>query len=211
MQADALCKVRPYAYHLTAQIHLEQLRGSMRLDSAESLCLTAGRSEILKQRRLVAERLVVDGNAILIRDQRPLLESKMDLCGRCFADLLADINRRVFFWAGKADSPGPYGKAHFRHYGGESPILLRIPMADLLKAGQPELCRYNSGSPRHRSGKPSRRGSDTFVGLADWTAPASRVVEVTFVGGVALPPSTEWGASPLGSWHHLSHVPTARA
>src|SRR5688500_6150292 len=131
MDAAALVRTRPYAYHLTARAHLQPLQSHGRLDSAERLCTSAGRTDLLKHRRLRAEHVVRDGACILIRDQRPLHESKMDLDGRLFADLLADINRRVFFWAGKKDGPGAYCEAHFGRYAAESPIVLRILMADL--------------------------------------------------------------------------------
>ena len=124
----------------------------------------------------------------------------MDLGEWLFNDLLADITRRVFFWAGRVTGAGSHGEAHFERYSEESPIVLRVPMADLLAEGGAELCRYNSGSPRHSpmngKGRPSPRGADTFVSIAEWRHRPSAVVEVTFVGGVRLPHSTEWGRWP---------------
>ena len=80
-------------------------------------------------------------------------------------------------------------------------------MAELLQAGDPYLCRYNSGLPRHTpvdgSARASPRGPDTFVPIAKWELSASRVVEVTFLNSVELPKSTRWGDGPSGPWHFL--------
>jgi hypothetical protein len=135
----------------------------------------------------------------------------MELGSHTFQALLADINRRVFFWAGRHDGPGAHGKAHFNRYASEAPIILRVPMADLLREGDPELCRYNSGSPRHTLvrgvARPSPRGSGTFVPLAEWQERPSKVIEVTFLNSVALPGSTEWADRPTGAWHPLFIAP----
>ena len=81
-------------------------------------------------------------------------------------------------------------------------------MADLLNAGEPYLCRYNSGSPRHTPvkgvGRPSPRGRDTFVPITKWSLPVRRVVEITFVNSLDLPRSTQWGDSLAGPWQLLS-------
>jgi hypothetical protein len=145
----------------------------------------------------------LDGDPIVICDQKPLKRGAMDLGRRSERQLLDDLNRRVFLWAGRTAGPGRYGDTHFQRYQREStPVMLRFPM-DAVDVRQAELCRYNSGAPRRWNGEPSPRGADTFVPFGRWDGVPSGVVEVTFIGWIALPQSTQWTRDPSKGWRCL--------
>jgi hypothetical protein len=115
--------------------------------------------------------------------------------GHTQTELLEFLNCRVFFWCGNNERPTRYGERLFssdRVY--SSDAILRIPFVDLLdqnKAATPYFCRYNSGGPRSVSGRKSPRGSTTFLTAEEWAYRASDVVEVSFVGSVWLPETTQ--------------------
>ena len=125
----------------------------------------------------------------MLRDQAPLREGNAALDGGwTFADLVEDLNGRVFFWPGTERRPIPDGQRHFERYADESIAVLMVDTTALFAAnGGATFCRYNSGSPRWSGGRPSPRGPGTFVAAADAPFTAGQVVEVTFRNTVVLP------------------------
>jgi hypothetical protein len=127
-----------------------------------------------------------------------------------FERVIEDLNHRVFFWPGTQNGPNDHGRRHFARYLAERPLLIRVSTPDLIAVNaplKPEFCRYNSGSPRHSNGKPSPRGSNTFVPAAQFAGTSSDVVELTFRGTVLLPPRWYTGSAPGGPWKsvHADH------
>ena len=166
-----------------------------------------GREELMRKRRPGPERLTINGETIVLRDQGPLHAGHAKFPkGYTFEDLVENLNRRVFFWPGNSKTPIPYGLRHFQHYRKEKPILLRIKLQSLLDNNPrqvPLFCRFNSGSPRTSYALKSPRGPNTFVSAADFCEAPSSVVEVTFDHELTIPPDTEFGTRPTGPWQPL--------
>ena len=198
-------RIRPRLYHLTAAVNVDRIFRTRRLLSATRLFADAGRDPDGRRRECV--QLRIGDDVVHVRDQAPLHAGNIDFqSGWCFEDLLADLNRRVYFWAGKDVGPSAYGVRHFQRYRSERPAILRISTAELLHRNEPALpqfCRFNSGSPRCVNGRKSPRGRETFVPAAVAPFRASDVVELTFVEGARLPPGTEIGFTPSGPWKPL--------
>lgn len=198
---------RPYLYHLTHLDNLSNLLKTVQLFPACTLMQIGGREELMRKRRPGPERLIIDGETVVLRDQGPLHAGHAKFPkGYIFEDLVEDLNRRVFFWPGSSKTPIPYGVRHFEHYRKEKPMLLRIKFQSLLdnNPGQiPLFCRFNSGSPRTSYGLKSARGPKTFVSADEFRGTPSKVVEVTFDRQLTLPPDTECGKRPTGPWHLL--------
>ena len=198
---------RPFAYHLTAAGNLVRICETGRMESAANLLTAAGRSQVLRQRRREHMRLLIGGQTVWLRDQRPLHAGHVAFeSGWTFEDLVEALNRLVFFWPGTSSGPNTYGVRHFDRYAPESPVILRAPTAELIKANrdtQPLFCGFNSGSPRHTGGRASPRGPTTFVRADQFPWGYGRVVELTFPAPVQLPPETEYGHSPAGPWRKL--------
>jgi hypothetical protein len=166
-----------------------------------------GRDELFRVRRRSHEEIAINGTRISLRDQAPLYERNLDLSGGySFADFVASLNSRVFFWPGTASGPNSCGVGHFERYKEERPRILRIASNSLFAANpwvEPLFCRYNSGAPRCSNGKKSPRGPDTFLDIGHFIGTPSQVVEVTFDREVLLPANTEVGALPQGPWAPL--------
>jgi hypothetical protein len=116
------------------------------------------------------------------------------------------LNARVFFWPGGRVGPIDYGVRHFNRYASSKPAVIRVAFGDVLRANSgatPELCAYNSGAPRCSGGRKSPRGAETFVTAARFPRSPAEVREVTFVGSVALPESTEVADALGGPWRQL--------
>lgn len=108
---------RPYLYHLTDRSNLDPIRETRTLLPAATLMERSGRVELLRIRRRAHERVDVDNRSILIRDQAPLHKGNVVLeIGFSFDDFVESINRRIFFWPGKAGGPISYGIRHFERY-----------------------------------------------------------------------------------------------
>lgn len=201
---DALARLRPFLFHLTARENLPRIRRLGRIDSAARLAKLAGREDVLTARRRNHEPIIVDGETVLLRDQAPLHAGNMQLDdGWSFEQFVRHINDRVFFWPGGVAGPISYGVRHFERYADESPAILRVPTAAMFAAnpdGTPMFCRYNSGSPRWSRGIAAPRGSSTFVGSADAHFSAAQVVEVTVPGSLILPEGVSVGDTPSGPW-----------
>jgi hypothetical protein len=151
--------------------------------------------------------VIVEGETIVLRDQRPLHAGNAKFPrGYAFEDLLESLNSRVFFWPGTGKTAILYGIRHFEHYEREKPVLLRIKFQSLLDSNPravPLFCRFNSGSPRCSYGNRPPRGPNTFVSADDFRETPRRVVEVTFDRQLALPADAEFGRRPTGPWQPL--------
>lgn len=203
-------RVRPFLFHLTARANLPRILRTRRLESTAALATRAQRPELLTTRRRGHVSVQVDGETVLIRDQAPLHLGNMRLeSGWTFAQFVAHLNARVFFWPGGPDGPIDYGRRHFARYVEELPTLLRVPFASALRANPglvPEFCKCNSGSPRWSRGVPGPRGSTTFVPADAAAFRASQVVEVTMRGHVHLPDDAAWAHDLAGPWTAFNPV-----
>ena len=199
--------IRPHLYHLTHRTNLVPLRQMRRLFPAAILLRRGGRVELMRTPRRRSEPVIIDGAQIMLRDQGPLHKGNMQLSrGHTFEQFIESLNDRVFFWPGDQRGPISYGIRHFEAYRDEQPAIVRVRMEDLLRANPsivPLFCRYNSGSPRCSYGKKSPRGPHTFLSAPDFRETCSRVVEVTFLASVVLPPETEYGLHPGGPGRRL--------
>jgi hypothetical protein len=201
---DRYAKLRPYLYHLTDNSNLDRIREEKMLSCAAKLMRRAGRTDLLRTRRLNHEPIEVDGSLVSLRDQKPLLSKHMDMTGGFkFEDFVGLLNTMVFFWPGDDEGPIRSGESHFAHYAAECPAILRCRFQSLISANSsavPLFCPYNSGAPRTVNGRKSPRGRDTFLKAFDFPRTPSADVEVTFKEKAALPPDVEVGYSLQRSW-----------
>lgn len=204
MDVDRYAEIRPYLYHLTDESNLDHVRKAEVLSCAAELMRRAGRSDLLRTRRQNHEPIEVNGTRVSLRDQKPLLSGNTELAdGFSFEDFVEALNAMVFFWPGKDQGPIRSGENHFERYAIERPAMLRCRFQSLLSANpaaEPLFCVYNSGAPRCVNGKKSPRGPNIFLRAPDFPRAPSRVVEVTFIGEVALPSDMEVGKSSNGPW-----------
>ena len=204
---DQYSGVRPFLYHLTARENLERIRSLKRLDSAAILLLAADEENHIRTRRRDPMPLLVERDQILVRDQAPLHPGNIEFQGGWdLEDLVAELNRRVFFWSGRERGPVRYGANHFRCYQRERPVIIRVRFDVLRRCNMkrvPLFCKYNSGSPRCYQGRGSPRGPDTFAPAERCSYNPGDVVEVTFLGSVSLPPEAEISSYVTGPWQPL--------
>lgn len=201
---DDLARLRPYLFHLTARENLNRIRQLWQLQSAAQTATHAGRLDVLQTPRRRHVAVLLDGEAVLLRDQAPLHKGNMQLeAAWSFERFVGYLNERVFFWPGDEYGPISYGVRHFERYEEEAPVILRVPFVATLEANPnvtPLFCRYNSGSPRWSRGKAAPRGGSTFVTAAVAPFRASQVVEVTVPDTVSLPSEVMIGPHPCGPW-----------
>lgn len=200
MNLQKFLKVRPFLYHLTARSNAERLRSEPVIYSTASLAREVPDLGTPAVRRTSNAEIA----GVLVRDQAPLHVGNIEFTGGAdFSDLLRLLNERVFFWPGDAERPVAYGARHFQRYEAEKPVVIRVPTAETVRLNAsraPELCRYNSGSPRCSGGKKSPRGFDTFIPVSQYSGTPGSVVEVTFVDMVRLPQEAEYGTLVAGKW-----------
>ena len=197
---------RPFLFHLTACRNVPRIRQTRRLESAASLFDAARRSDLKRKRRRKCCLLKVGVEEIHVRDQSPLHRRNMALDNLSFEEFVEKINENVFFWPGTKDGPIAYGRRHFWRYRDERPRLIRLRTEALVNANPdkaPLFCRYNSGSPRWSGGKPSPRGSNTFLDANSAPYSPSNVVEFVYNGQAFLPEDAELGSSPDGPWERF--------
>jgi hypothetical protein len=203
LNLDAYARLRPMLYHGTAQENFSSIQHHRTLFSA---ALLAPERRYIK--RGGAEPVMFGDRIVLLRDQLALRKHQMELEGgwSC-GDLLAALNSRVFFWPGNQDGPNRYGCNFVEAYGNRDKrlLLLRVPFDDMRRAN-PDVtayfCKVNSGAPRMSAGRKSGRGPGTFRIAEEWHDPPSRVAEVSFVGKIIVPASTEVWDEPAG-WRSL--------
>jgi len=204
VELDKYSASRPYLYHLTHRDNVSHIRELGQLLPAAILLEESGNNDLMRTPRRGPKPITFRGRDIKLRDQDKLHRGPTGLHrGFSFADLVATINRRVFFWAGTAVSPVPSGIRHFERYESERPLILRVSFKSLLAlnpSANPLFCPYNSGSPRCSNGRKSPRGPDTFLSARAFIGTPGRVVEVTFNTEISLPRDTECGPRPQGPW-----------
>ncbi|HWB15177.1 MAG TPA: hypothetical protein VG538_02125 [Vicinamibacterales bacterium] len=197
LDVNAFVRMRPYAYHLTAETNLDVIKRGGWLHSAAVLFRKTGEKGLVCWPRGDNEDVLVDGNWIRIRDQKPLQRATPLLTGGwTMGALVQAINTRVFFWPGTKERPIDYGRRHFSAYAATRSLLLRVSTKALMEANADataEFCRYNSGAPCPFDAMHSPRGPDTFVQAPDFDGPPSKVAELVFPTAVRLPQSWEIG------------------
>ena len=200
---ERLLELRPYLYHFTARENTGFLQERRSLLCTNLLLGEAG-ADAAPSRRASKRAARISGADVIIRDQAPLYEANIELQGGwSFNDLLHSLDSRVFFWPGSETGPIDYGRRHFQRYESETPLVLRVPFRALLRenpAQVPQLCKFNSGSPRYVNGRPSPRGPETFLPPDAYPFPFGTVVEITFLETVRLPNETERSDHYEGPW-----------
>lgn len=187
-------QVRPWVYHLTDGRNLAAIRHSQRLSTAAELLERAGRSAEMRQRRDQLVPVEVDGQTIVLKDQKPLALANADVSEWSAGDFIEHLNRHVFFWPGTLQGPVKHGTRLFAAYNGAGIAILRVPTLDLLNANPrtaPLFCAFNSGAPRMQQGRRVRRGPDLFLPATAFPRRASEVVEMVFSSSMDLPSTTE--------------------
>jgi hypothetical protein len=188
-------KLRPTLWHLTHRDNLGLIRTTRTLLPASELF--PGPVQGPRRIRHVGK----DG--VILRDQDLLNEKSVDLEGATFADFIRDLNRRVFFWSGTARGPVRAGRKALSRYA-TTDIVLRVSFEDIVKDHAPQFTNCNSGATRMQKGHRVRRGPTTFAVGADCLFSPGDVIEVTFLGQVRLPLSTEWSEALGGEFKLLS-------
>jgi hypothetical protein len=187
--------LRPVLWHLTHNQNLELIRKIGLLMPARRL--TSVSLEGPRRGRQITPGIPV------LRDQELLHEKCIEFeSGYSMADLLSDLHKRVFFWSGWVNRPIKPGRDAMNRYS-ESDILIRLPFLEVAEDNTPYFSRCNSGATRMQHGEPVPRGPKTFAKAMDCDFPPSKVVEVTFVDPVRLPPGSEVALRLEGTWETL--------
>jgi len=206
-KVDRYAALRPFLYHVTARQNLGRLRRTQRMDTASAILRAARRQDLLRARRPDPVTIVLDGEPIVLKDQRPLLSSNVALTkGWQFADFVEYLNDHVYFWPGDALSLLDAGKRLLAHYAPGSPLVLRVPLLALTAANPdlpPLFSPYNSGAPRMQGGRPVKRGPDLFRSAERARGRPHEVIEVAFHGSVVLPADTSVHREPE-TWRPLA-------
>ena len=203
-----LAACRPFAFHVCGLVNFHSIQRSRRLRSARALLTGTPCEHLLAGRRLKTERVSAFGVDVEVRDHRPLIAGSLSFPdGYGIDQFVAELNSRVFLWAGTDAGPVRSGRNHIARYSAEGEVrLLRVPTDALLRANVGPMTSVtfcNSGAARHNKGLPAQRGPGTFVDPREANRPASEVVELTFVDEVVLPPGTVYASSLNGDWATL--------
>ena len=204
-----LTRLRPFAYHTSGQENFNAIRRRSELRSASDILEGTGHDDLLTNRRKSSVTLQVNGETVVIRDNRPLRPASVRLLGGwSLSDLLKELNSRVFLWPGSENGPIRRGRSHFERYEAEGPVFtIRVPLPSLLAANHDRdlwVTRCNSGSARHHGGQPVPRGPSTFQLPEEATFRASEVIELSYVGGARLPTDAHWSESLAGPWRVMT-------
>ena len=114
---DHLIEISPYLYHVTYEDSLRRIRKLQRLESAAALMEAGGKRNWLRLRRADSVNFLVDGDPILLTDQRPIIEKNIAFQnGWTLSDLIEAINRRVFFWRGMKEGLLRSNQGHFEKF-----------------------------------------------------------------------------------------------
>ena len=186
--------LRPTLWHLADRANLPRI-----IETGELLPASA----LTEEPSCVPRRGNVVGKCgVRIRNQDLLNEKSVEIADGTFEDFVANLNRRVFFWSGGPSAPVRSGVKAIEKYG-HTDAIIRIPFRDLAKGHFPEFTECNSGATRMQGGKRVPRGSLTFQAASVASFGAADVVEVTFIGSVRLPQTTELRQSADGKWVRL--------
>lgn len=211
MQIDDFLKLRPFAYHTTAEGNLERIRRTRAIESTRRLFERAGQGSdpALRDRRARPRELIVDGERVHIRDQWPLHAGNIAFDPGWDLPRFVDyLNGFAFFWPGDPRGPIPSGRNHFQRYAdaGEALVVLRVATRALF-AHNPGcrllFSRVNSGSPRMNKGERQPRGEGTFRTADAFAHPPGQVKEIVLEGVAALPTDVEFAAALAGPWQTL--------
>jgi hypothetical protein len=199
--------LRPFVYHVTDRTNVRRLQKLRCVQPAAEMLRLARQENLIRQRRMKAIQIVVNGDTVLLKDQVPLIFANAKLpADWSEEDFIAHLNEHVYFWPGGLDKPVKSGARFHNHYLGEQPAVLRVPTADLLTANDgrvPLFCPFNSGAPRKQTGAAVPRGPDLFQPSAEFARTAGKVIELVFRCTVQLPATTELSLLP-GIWTILS-------
>jgi hypothetical protein len=192
---EEFAELRPFLYHVSARENLPRLQRTHRLDTADHLLRSAARLDLLRERRPTAISLLVEGETVVLKDQRPLIEANLSLEPPwTFGDFVEFLNQRIYFWPGDAIGPIVSGARLLAHYAEELPLVLRVRVADLLNANPgatPLFSPYNSGAPRMQRGRAVSRGPNLFRSAQAAQRRRFEVIEVAFRAPLKLPMTTE--------------------
>ena len=192
---EEYAKVRPTLWHFTHEMNLPLIRKTRTLVCAAQL-VPNGPADCPRRGRAVRDGVPV------LRDQDLLHAGSIAFqSGWTMADVVRDLNGRVFFWSGWTDRPVKPGRRAFIRYR-TTDIILRVPFRELAQQS-PYFSRVNAGATRRQRGEAVPRGPDTFVRAEQSAVRPSAVVEVSFLGSVLLPKSAEVARSFKGPWEGL--------
>jgi hypothetical protein len=205
---ERLSELRPFTFHTSGHENFNAIRRHGKLRSARTILQGTGHDHLLNERRKVSVSLDVNGETVVIRDNRPLRPGSIQLQGGwSLSDWLAELNSRVFLWPGKEEGPIRRGEDHFQRYASEGLVFaIRVPTHSLVTANSDRelwVTRCNSGSARHIGGKPVPRGPETFQYPHQAPFPPSQVIELSYRGEAKLPPDAQWSTSLSGPWKAL--------
>lgn len=207
MEIADFIEKRTYLYHLTSPDNLNAIFQCGQIFSTNELllrstCSQRERETLSYSRRPEHVYININGNEIMIRDQRPVSIKALEKCltGNWKAgDFINHLNERVFFW--------PTLKrlnTHYTRYLIEGPSILRISTEAVLDINDHvKFCRLNSGATRcshHYGGAPPPRGEDTFRVANEFDYEPQNVAEVTFESSCRLPRNVWISSSPEGPW-----------
>jgi hypothetical protein len=199
--------LRPYVYHTSPIQNATRIIGLRRLDPTATLLKLGGRADLLRRRRDKDHTLQLDGDPVVIRDQKPLNPANIDFAaGWGLPDLVEYVNRRIFFWPGDAQGFISSGSNHFNRYANEHPVIFRVRLRSLLTANpgvQPQFSAYNSGAARQNQGKRIPRGPNTHVLASRFKGTPGEVREIAFTTSLLLPPDTDVASKSHGPWRRV--------
>lgn len=185
MEIEKFVQHTPYLYHLTSEQNAKRIVKEGKLYSANTLIdMTNNRSDkdIKRRKRFSHQALIINGEEVLLRDQRPISEKALAKCltdNWVVADFLYHLNDRVFMWP-TIDRL----TRHYNRYENEKPVIFRFSTKDILEANpHAKFARLNTGATRANSylgGKAPERGKDTFLNAKNYQLPVRSVAEVTF-------------------------------
>ena len=202
---EELAKLRPFAYHSSGEENFDAIIRHRRLRSASAILNGAGHDDLLSNRRPSSVTLEVNGETVVIRDNRPLRPASVKLLGGwSLSDWFRELNSRVFLWPGTEEGPIDRGRSHFERYASEGAVFtIRVPTLSLVAANPGRdlwVTRCNSGSARHHGGKPVPRGPSTFQPTHAAGFRPSQVVELSYIAEAKLPPDAQWSKLLSGPW-----------
>jgi hypothetical protein len=194
MEPEQIAQYYPRLYHMANVGSWPSIRlhGLLSTEALVDLYGVDGklREKILRSRRaesIPLERAGLD--RAVVRDQLPLREKTLENCltDMTLEEWLATLNSRVFFWL---DEPHLEGLLGARAYKEDAHDVITVDTATLVErdAARIRLSPINSGSTLY---KPSPRGSQTFLPIADYPFAERRrargqdaIVELAVEGGV---------------------------
>jgi hypothetical protein len=192
---EQYAKLRPTLWHVTHRANLDRIRTSRILLPAEQLTAVPLK-EVRRGRK-------IDSGTPVLRDQDLLHEKCIEFSeGFSFADLLSELNRRVFFWPGSRDRPIRPGQRSIDRYS-NSDVIIRLSFLEVEKERSARITARKVRGMRMQHGKRVPRGPNTFLQAPECDFPPSKVVEVTFLQSVKLPRDCEVACCLGGRWEIL--------